>query len=269
MPTVSLNGAELFYVEQGSGPETVVFSHSYLVDHRHFEPQIDALSERYRVIAYDHRGHGRSGPPPAGFDMESIYDDAIGVIEATGAAPCHFIGLSTGGFVGQRIAIRRPELLTSLTLMDTSADPEPRLKRLQYEAMFVTVKLAGYRPVIGEVMRKMFGRSFLRDPARASERRQWRERLMENDRDAMIRFGRAIFSREGVYGKLGGLPVPTLVVVGEADGATPPERARRIAEAVPGARLEVIPKAGHLCTIEEPERVSRVLLDFLGAHAAA
>jgi len=81
MPEVTVNGVRLFYEETGSGPETLVFSHSYLVDSTHFAPQIEALSDRYRCIAYDHRGHGRSQAPKGGYDMENLYADAVALIE--------------------------------------------------------------------------------------------------------------------------------------------------------------------------------------------
>ena len=91
VPDIEVNGVRLHYVDQGSGSEAVVFSHSYLVDWSHFKPQIDALSGRYRCIAFDHRGHGASERPKAGYDMENIYEDAIAFIEAMDCAP--FISL--------------------------------------------------------------------------------------------------------------------------------------------------------------------------------
>ena len=72
MSEITVNGVSLFYEEKGSGTETIVFSHSYLVDNTHFAPQIEALSDRYRCIAYDHRGHGRSQAPKDGYDMENL-----------------------------------------------------------------------------------------------------------------------------------------------------------------------------------------------------
>jgi 3-oxoadipate enol-lactonase len=96
MSEITVNGVTLFYEEQGAGADTVVFSHSYLVDSTQFAPQIEALSDRYRCIAYDHRGHGRSQVTEGGYDMENLYADAVGLIEALHCAPCHFVGLSTG-----------------------------------------------------------------------------------------------------------------------------------------------------------------------------
>ena len=83
-----------------AGSEVVVFSHSYLLDLSHFNPQIEALSDRHRCIAFDHRGHGASERPREGYDMETLYEDAVAFLEAMSCGPVHFVGLSTGGFIG-------------------------------------------------------------------------------------------------------------------------------------------------------------------------
>lgn len=267
MPQIDLPGVRLHYVERGSGEETVVFSHSYLVDHRHFEPQIAALEDRYRVLAYDHRDHGGSERMSEPYDLEDVYADAVAFLEATCDGPVHFVGLSTGGFVGERLGIRRPDLLRSLVLMDTSAEAEPWPSRLKYHLMLAVLPWLGFRPLIGETMTAMFGSRFLRDPARREEREEWKARIMAGEPAALVRFGRAIFSRDSVQQELGRISVPTLVVVGEHDRATPPARVRRLAEAIPGARLEVVPHAGHLCTVEEPEAVDALLGSFLDAQS--
>jgi pimeloyl-ACP methyl ester carboxylesterase len=268
MPAISANGTELHYVEAGAGPETVVLSHSYLVDHRHFDPQIEALKQRYRVLAYDHRGHGESATPPDGYDMENLYADAVAFIEQTEAAPCHFIGLSAGGFIGARLGFRRPDLLRSLVLMDTSAGSEPLMKRIQYGLMLATLRAFGFRPLMRSAMPIMFGPRILGDPERASEVALWRERIMANDRGAMVRFGRGIFARDSVLDRLHEITTPTLAVVGECDRGQPPDRARDIVRGIAGAELAVIPHAGHLSTIDEPEAVTNVLVDFIGRHSA-
>lgn len=267
MPEVLVNGAKLFYEEMGSGPETVVFSHSYLVDGRHFTPQMQALRDRYRCIAYDHRGHGRSEVTESGYDMENLYADGVGFIEALGCAPCHFVGLSSGGFIGLRIGIRRPDLLRSLILMGTSADPESEENVKQYKLLLLIVRWLGYWPVVGKVMPLLFGEKFLSDPARQEEVREWKRCILSSNKKAMIKFGEGIFSRAGVIEELPKIRTPTLVIVGEEDRAQPLEKAKRIAESIPGARLVVIPRAGHLCTVEEPADVTVAIEEFLFAHS--
>jgi pimeloyl-ACP methyl ester carboxylesterase len=266
MPDLELDRATLHYTEVGTGEQTVVFSHSYLADHTHFASQIHALESQYRIIAYDHRAHGKSSVPPPGYSMEDIYDDGVKLVEKLGVQPCHWVGLSTGGFVGMRIAFRRPELLRSLVLMDTSAESEPVLKRLQYRLMFALVRRFGYAPVRSETMKTFFGPTFLSDPKRADEREHWQSVLESQDLDGAIAFGQAIFSRDDVLDQLSKIATPTLVMVGEHDRATPIAHARKMATAIPGATLQVVPRAGHLSTIEEPEFVNRALTTFLTAH---
>jgi pimeloyl-ACP methyl ester carboxylesterase len=266
MPEVLVNGARLFYEEMGSGPETIVFSHSYLLDSRHFTPQMQSLRDRYRCVAFDHRGHGRSEVTEAGYDMENLYSDAVALIETLQCAPCHFVGLSTGGFIGLRIGIRRADLLQSLILMDTSADPEPEENLKQYKLLMIIVRWLGWRPVIGKVMPLFFGKKFLSDPARPHEVKEWKGRILSSNKRAMVKFGQGIFSRAGVYEELPKISVPTLMVVGEEDVVTPMDKAKRISETIPGAQLVVIPHAGHLCTVEEPDAVTAALEAFLSSQ---
>lgn len=263
MGRVDVGDVELEVREMGSGPETVVLSHSFLVDHRQFDAQIEALSDQYRVVAYDHRDHGASDRASATYDLERLVRDAEAVIDATHAGPCHFVGLSTGGFVGMRLALRSPELLRSLTLMDTSGQAEPWPARVKYQVLLAIFGAVGTGPVIGSAMRSMFSPGFLRDPDRQDEVATWRSRIAANDPQAMIRFGRAIFARDDVLTPLGTVRMPTLVMVGEQDRSLPVARARALAAAIPDARLEVIPHAGHLSSIEQPQRVNNVLRSFL------
>lgn len=262
---IAVNGVTLAYEEHGEGNQTVVLSHSYLVDRRQYDRQIEALKQRYRVLAFDHRGHGESEKPPSGYTMENLYRDAEAFIEATCTHPCHFVGLSSGGFVGLRLAIRRPRLLRSVVLMDTSAEREAIIKRLKYQAMFAVLRRAGFSPLMGTTMSIMFGPDFLHDPRRRDEVRLWRERMMANDIDALIHFGQGIFSRRSIAHRLGAIHLPTLVMVGAHDVATPLHRAQRIADGIAGAKLVIVPRAGHLSTIESPEAVNEALISFLAS----
>jgi 3-oxoadipate enol-lactonase len=263
MPFLHVNGARLHYEERGAGEETVVLSHGLLWSGRMFDAQVEALSRGRRCIVYDHRGQGRSEVTAGGYDMDTLSEDAAALVLALGAAPCHFVGLSMGGFVGMRLALRRPELLRSLTLIGTSADAEPAANVPRYRLLGAVARLLSLRLVAGRVMRIMFGRTFLGDPAREGERRAWRARLLANDRTGVHRALHGVISRDGVHDALGAIDVPTLVLVGDEDAATTPDRARRIAAAIPGARLEVIRGAGHTATVEQPAQVGAALEAFL------
>jgi 3-oxoadipate enol-lactonase len=266
MPTLRVNGANLYYEERGAGPETIVFAHGLLWSGRMFDDQVAALSGRYRCITYDFRGQGASEATAGGYDMETLADDAAALIEALDAAPCHFVGLSMGGFIGMRLAVHRPELLRSLVLMETSADPEPAENAPRYRAMGAVVRIfgrLGMRMVMPRVMRIMFGRKFLEDPARAADRSLWRKRGLANDPAGITRALHGVIDRRPVYDEIVRITLPTLVMVGDQDVATVPAKAERIAARIPCARLIVIPGAGHTSSVEEPEFVNRALSVFL------
>jgi pimeloyl-ACP methyl ester carboxylesterase len=268
MPSLRVNGAELFYEERGAGPEAVVFAHGLLFDGRMFADQVAALAGRFRCLTFDFRGQGRSAVARDGYDMDTLAADAAALIETLGASPCHFVGLSMGGFVGLRLASRRPELLRSLVLLDSSADPEaaenlPRYRLLNTIARWLSLSL-----VAGRVMPIVFGRSFLDDPGRREVRELWRERIVSRDRRGITRAVRGVIYRAGVADELPGIRVPTLIVVGEEDLATPRRRSERMHEAIPGAELVIVPRAGHSSPIENPAAVTAALEEFLARVSA-
>lgn len=263
MPRLSVNGTELHYEERGAGEQTIVFAHGLLWSGQMFAGQVAALSARYRCITFDFRGQGRSAVPAGGYDMDSLSEDAAALIAALGAAPCHFAGLSMGGFVGLRLAARRPELLRSLVLIDTSADSEPPENIGKYRMMAWIARQLGTSLVAGHVMPIMFGRTFLRDPQRADERDALRRRLLANDRKGVAMATKGVISRAPMTGELARIDLPVLVVAGEEDVATPPVKSEALARGIRGARLVRIPQAGHSSTIEQPERVAEAIATFL------
>lgn len=263
MPRMRINGAEIHYEEDGKGRETIVFAHGLLFSGRMFESQVRALRDRYRCVTFDFRGQGQSEVTASGYDMDSLTDDAARVVEALGCVPCHFVGLSMGGFVGMRLAACRPALLRSLVLLETSADPEPEENIGPYRRLNLVARWLGVRPVAGRVMKILFGRKFLEDPARDPLKEEWRRRLLTNHRIGVTRAVTGVIERTGVYDEIGRIALPTLVIVGDQDVATPPAKAERIRGRIPGSRLVVIPGAGHSSAIEEPEAVNQALVEFL------
>lgn len=261
MPYVSVNNARLYYEESGSGTETIVFSHGLLWSGKMFAAQVEELKSRYRVITYDHRGQGRSEVTEGGYDMDTLSKDALGLLNALEAVPCHFVGLSMGSFTGMRLAARHPEVITSLVLMETSAQPEPAENVPRYRMLNMVVKLLGVWAVKGAVMKIMFGRKFLQDKGRKGLRRQWEKELASNNK-TITRAVEGVISRQGVEDELKQIECPTLVMVGDGDVATVPAKARYIQQHIPGATLLIIPGAGHSATVEEPEFVNKALEDF-------
>jgi pimeloyl-ACP methyl ester carboxylesterase len=261
MPVVSVRGAALNYEEHGRGPEAVVFAHGLLLCGRQFDGLIDPLSDRYRCIVYDARGHGQSEVTANGYDLDDQTEDAAALVCELGCGPCHFVGFSMGGFVGQRLAVRHPELVRSLTLVGSSAGREPN--GWKFRLMGLAARLFGLRALTSSVMPVQFGPDFLRDPSRATERKEWFERIAANNLAGVLPATDAVIRRPDFTPELSRVRVPTLVVVGETDLATPPAEARRLHAGIADSELVVVSRAGHAVTIEQPGAVATALRGFL------
>lgn len=266
MPVAKVNGADIHYEEHGTGPETIVFAHGLLWSGHMFHKQVDALKDRYRCVTFDFRGQGRSEVTASGYDMDTLTEDAAALIESLEYDPCHFAGLSMGGFVGMRLALRHPDLLKSLILMETSADPEPTENIGQYRMLNFISRWFGMGLVVSRVMPIMFGQKFLTDPERADEKAEWRRSMVRNNRVGTSRAVKGVIDRDGVYGQLDEIKKPTLIIVGDQDVATVPHKSERIHGRIADSKMVVIPGAGHTASIEEPEAVTGAIESFLAAQ---
>lgn len=263
MPYLEVNGANLYYEEHGVGRETILFSHGLLWSGRMFSEQITVLKNQYRCVTFDFRGQGKSEVTRSGYDIESLYEDVVALIERLRCAPCHFVGLSMGGFIGLRLAIRRPDLLKSLILIESSAEPESPENARRYRMLNFIARWLGLRVVADRVMGIMFGQKFLTDPARASLRNEWKQRLLANHRIGITRAVIGVITREGVADQLSKIQTPTLIIVGDQDVATPPAKAEFMHARIPNSKLVIIPGAGHTSTVEEPAAVTAAIAEFL------
>ncbi|MEE6177281.1 alpha/beta fold hydrolase [Mycobacterium sp. 050134] len=272
MPTFERGPAAIHYTDTGAPAgdphaATVFFGHGLLFGGWMFRAQVGALRNRYRCVAIDWRGQGDSAPTSGGHDMDTLTDDATALIEALGVGPVHFVGLSMGGFVGQRLAARRGDLVRTLTLLDTSAGPEDPDKARRYRLMARAYLLTGISPLRGAVQPLMFGPEFLGDPRSKPVLDEWAARLRRCRRSATSKAVLAVADRDGIETEIPGITAPTLVIVGADDVATPPAKSRRIVELIEGARLVQIPNCGHSSSVEQPDAVSALLADFLDGQA--
>lgn len=263
MPTVDVNGTTLFYTDTGKGNETILFSHGLLMGHWMFDKQVAHFKDRYRCIAYDHRGQGKSGRPKTrSITMDQCYEDAVALIETLGIGPVHFAGLSMGGFVGMRLAARRPDLVKSLTLMNTSTGPEDTVR--QYRILNFVARWLGVGTVARKVEPILFGETYLNDPAREAEREALRRHLLSIDKP-IYRAVNGVIDRNPVDDEARKITAPTLVIAGAEDAAINPETCRAIAGLIQGAEAVTIPQAGHTSCIEAPDAVNEAMDDFLSA----
>jgi len=260
MPYLLCNHARLFYEESGKGPETIVFSHGLLFDHRMWDEQVSYFKSEFRCIAYDHRGQGQS-EVTGSEDMESLYEDAAALIEKLCENQrVHFVGLSMGGFIGMRLAARKPHLLKSLTLLETSADLEPN--KLKYSLLNTVFKLGGASLVSARIIRILFGKSSLRNPERKAIISFWESTIRAYPK-TITKAVEGVIHRKGILNELKDIHVPTLILVGTEDIATSPVKAEQIHQGIVASKLIVMPGVGHSSCIENPQMVSKNLSDFI------
>ena len=266
MASIDVNGTTLYYEDSGPGStgETIAFSHGLLWGTELFAPQIAALRARYRCIAWDHRGQGRSAADHRNcIGMELVWQDAVALLDALATGPVHFCGLSMGGFVAMRMAARRPDLIRSLVLLETASGPEPTENLARYRLLTRALRLLGPWAVKRRIAPIMLGKTILTDPRRRDAVARFTDSMAR--RKDIWRAVNGVIDRAGVHDELARISVPTLVVVGNEDVATPVAKAESIAAAIRGARLVHIADAGHSSTVEQPEAVTAAIDSFLRA----
>jgi 3-oxoadipate enol-lactonase len=257
---ITANGITINYELEGPATAPVLtLSHSLATDLTMWDPQIPALSRRYRVLRYDTRGHGGTDAPAGRYSLEQLADDARALLAALGIAKTHWIGLSMGGMIGQTLALRAGEVLQSLALCDTSSRI-PREAQPAWDDRIRTAERDGMEPLVDATLGRWFTPAF-----------------RERRRDAVTRVADMIRGTNpcGYAGcchairaldlthRLEAIALPTLIIVGEEDPGTPVAASEAIRNAIPASELVVLKSASHLSNIEQADEFTRTLLGFL------
>jgi len=222
-----------------------------------WEPQIAALAARFRVVRYDHPGHGGSPTDPAPRTIADLGARVLSLLDELGIERVSYIGLSLGGMVGMWLAANAPQRIDRLALLCTSA----RLGPPEYwHRRAAAVTANGMGAVVDSVPVRWFTAPF---PARHPDvYERYRAMLRGISPDGYAACCGAIATMD-LRGDLARIPAATLVIAGADDEAIPTTHAVAIADAIPGSRLEVVADAAHLANVEQPARVGELLLDHL------
>jgi len=257
---VVANGIVTQYVLEGpAGAPVMTLSHSLAASLEMWEPQITALTARYRVLRYDTRGHGGSELPPGAYTLDMLADDVLGLLAVLGVERTHFVGLSMGGMIGQAVALKRPDVLASLVLADTSCRMPPESSPL-WDARIALAESQGMAALAAGIIERWFTGPFI---ARAPEVVD-RVRMLIRTTPPQGFIGCAQAIRALDYAaRLHEIRVPTLIVVGQEDQGTPVAASELMHAAIAGSRLVILPSAAHLSNVEQAERFNQTVLDFL------
>jgi 3-oxoadipate enol-lactonase len=222
-----------------------------------WEPQVASLAPRFRVVRFDLRGHGRSPVPPGPYDIADLGADLLALLDRLGVERAHLCGLSIGGMVALWAAEHAPERVDRLVMVCVSARLEPSEAWI---ARAATVRAEGMDAVADAVVGRWF------TPAHAARNPdlvvRMRAMIAGQPAEGYASCCEAIAAMDLRPG-LSAVRAPTLLIAAEDDPAIPPEHSERIAAAVPGARVVVVPDAAHMPNVEQPERVTAAILDHL------
>lgn len=255
-----MNAVELHCVISGQAHgETVLLAHAIGCDHRMWDPLRARLAKRFRVLAVDLRGHGRSPVPPRPYALADLAGDARALLDRLGVERTHWVGLSLGGMVGQAFALEYPARLGRLVIANSTCSYGPG-GRAMWESRARAVEQGGLAAI-----RDMVAVRYFSDEYRAENAAQVNavmERFLETPAEGYLGCCDAIADLD-YSAALARIRAPTLVIAGEADAGTPPAMSQAIAAAIPGARMAVIPGAAHLSAAEKPEEFAQLVVDFL------
>jgi pimeloyl-ACP methyl ester carboxylesterase len=268
MPRIALSGASIHVrVEHAHAVDapTVVLLHGLGSSAADWAPQLAAFSRRFRVLAIDLPGHGRSTRGRGRLRVPRLAREVAQALDALGERAVHLVGLSLGGCVGLELALRDPARVSSLTLVNAFAKLTPSgprgVARMLHRLALVC---AAPMPVLAaHVARGLFPRPDQRELFAAAV-----ASLGSGSRRTYLASIRALATFDART-KLSSIRCPTLVLVGERDATVPRAAGERLAHAIPGARLVVIPDSGHATPYDQPDRFNAVVMEFIEERAGS
>ncbi|HEX4793115.1 MAG TPA: alpha/beta hydrolase [Humisphaera sp.] len=261
MPTCTINDATFHYEERGNGAALVLL-HGFPLDSRMWEGQLAELSSRFRVIAPNLRGFGKSSPASA-FSMDSSADDIHALLGKLNALPCVLAGLSMGGYAALSYVLRYASDLRGLILIDTRAEADTPQGKENRQKMIESVRASGSKAIADQMEPKMLAPDTLSH--RPEQVRALRQ-IMEACPPTTIEYAlSAMRDRPDRTDDLTSVKTPTLILVGDADAITPPAMAQTMHEKIGGSKLVVIQGAGHMSPMEQPAQVNRAIRNFAEA----
>ncbi len=255
-----VNGISLAYSDEGQGTP-ILFLHAFPLNRTMWAPQVAGLKDQYRVIAIDLRGHGESDAPLWRYTLDQFAEDINGLLDYLGIAKATFVGLSMGGYILFTLYQKNPALFQSLVLADTRATADtPEAKAARFSMAQIAYR-RGASAIADLMLPKLLSPSSCE--RRADLQDHLRTIITSNQVSGIIGDLMAMEERPDSTPLLRTIHVPTLVIVGEDDVASPRDEVDDMARHIPGSTFVVIPEAGHLSNMENPESFNAAIRTFL------
>ena len=272
MPVVQANEIEIYYEEHGSG-EPLLLIMGWGGNAATWDPQLEGLAERYRVIAFDNRGAGRTKAPDGPYTISQMAADTAGLLHALGVPKAHVFGVSMGGMVAQELALDYPDLVGALILGCTSPGGSNATGKERLQEDIEAVRTTNGTDMAEPEWFSEFLKRLWTEEALAKSASQLQDFVL-----SLIRFPPSTrglhwqidaVSVHDTYDRLPLIGQPTLVITGGEDSLIDPGNADILAERIPGAELRVFPGLKHAFHLEQPDKVNSVIIDFIGRASAS
>ena len=256
--SVRVNGAEIAYRFDGPAQGRVVLmSNSLMSNYDMWDWTLPALADRYRVLRYDTRGHGRSSTPPGPYSIAMLADDAAGLLDALGIEAVHFVGLSMGGMIGQQLGARFPRRVLSLALCDTASEMPPRSL---WEERLAIARTQGVAGLAEGTIKRWFTEPFIQRAPGDIEK--VRRMILGTPVEGYMACAGAVRDMAQTTMLLG-IQAPTLILTGREDPACTVAQATVLHRMIDDSQMIVLENAAHLSNIEQPQAFNAALRSFI------
>jgi 3-oxoadipate enol-lactonase len=262
---IDANGIRIHYTLEGPADAPIVtMSHSLAANLSMWDPQMSVLTARYRVLRYDTRGHGGTDVPEGPYSLDQLAEDVRALLQALGIQRTSFIGLSMGSMIGQVLALTYPEMIQCLILCEASSRTSPELQLIWDERIRVA-QTQGMGAHVESTIDRWFTAPFQErradvvDPVRAM--------IRATKPEGYVGCIHAIKGLDLIE-RQNAIRIPTLIIVGEEDPASPVANSQAIHERIQGSELVILKSAAHLSNMEQPEVFNRAVLAFLEKFGA-
>lgn len=264
MPLANIHQTSIYYEIHGTGAP-VLFIHGLGSSAADWELQLEFFAQHYQVILVDLRGHGQSSRPSAGYSISQFAADVQALLQRLGYQRVHLVGISLGGMVGFQLAVTAPDLLHSLTVLNSAPYVHLTTSRQKWQ---LTLRKLFTRVLSMRSFAKILARKLFPEPNQAHLRKQLIERWVKNDKKTYYQSFMSIFRWQGIQDQLSTIACPVLVLAADMD-YLPVSYKRAYTQQIPRAQLEIIHNSRHASIQDQPEVFNQKLHQFLQAHSIA